>query len=208
MANCACEGLRAVSSETMARRRLAALIALVAATAGCGGHHSSVLEQGVQVGRIGGRHVIGKAEAIAAARSASAEWERELRERARAAPDRRFDNLDPRLLRRRLALAARRYGFEVVSIRLLRPRQLAPRIVVRTSRYLELARATPGILSRLDPKAPTADDRTGWRYEGFYFEAQDEHGVPFLLAFNFWRGRGPGGGQWARSEPLYPFEHG
>ena len=26
------------------------------------------------------------------------------------------------------------------------------------------------------------------KYEGFYFEAQDEHGVPFLIAFNFERG--------------------
>ena len=32
--------------------------------------------------------------------------------------------------------------------------------------------------------------------------------IPFLIVFNFWRGRSGGGGQWARSEPLYPFGHG
>lgn len=191
----------------MARRQLAVLVPIVAATAACGGHRS-VLEQGVRLGASTTPHVIGKAEAIADARSTAAEWERELRERARAAPGRRFDNLDPRLLRRRLASEARRHRFRVVSFRLLRPRQLAPRIVVRTAHYLELARATPGILSRLDVKAPTSDDRTGWRYEGFYFEAQDEHGVPFLVVFNFWRGRHAGGGQWARSDALFPFAHG
>jgi hypothetical protein len=48
----------------------------------------------------------------------------------------------------------------------------------------------------------------GRRYEGFYLEAQDERGVPFLGVYNFWRGNHKGGGQWARSEPLYPFQHG
>jgi hypothetical protein len=90
---------------------------------------------------------------------------------------------------------------------LLRPRQLAPRIVVRTGDYLRVTRAMPEILRAIDPKARTNDDRTGWRYEGFYFEADDGHGVPFALAFNFWRGSSAGGGQWARSERLYPFAH-
>jgi len=53
----------------------------------------------------------------------------------------------------------------------------------------------------------TNDDRTGWRYEGFFLEADDEHGVPFAAVFNFWRGSGGGGGQFARSDPLIPFEH-
>jgi hypothetical protein len=105
-----------------------------------------------------------------------------------------------------LPALARRYDFEVTSMQLRRPRQLAPSIVVRTRRYVELARATRVILKQLDPKARTNDDRTGWRYEGFFFEGDDEHGVPFLAAFNFWRGPG-GGGQWARSERLYPFAH-
>ena len=43
---------------------------------------------------------------------------------------------------------------------------------------------------------------------GFYLEGRDAEGVPFLIPYNFWRGLGPGGGQWARSEKLYPFDHG
>ena len=112
------------------------------------------------------------------------------------------------MLRRRLDAAARRNDFEVASLRLLRPRGLAPRIVARTKHYVELAHAAPRILRRLDPKVATGDDRSGWRYEGFYFEADDEHGVPFLLVFNFLRGPHAGGGQWARSDALFPFAHG
>jgi hypothetical protein len=112
------------------------------------------------------------------------------------------------MLRARLAALAHRYDFDVVSVQIRRPRQLAPSIVVRTRRYVELARATRLILKQLDPKARTNDDRTGWRYEGFFFEADDEHGVPFLAAFNFWRGPHAGGGQWARSDRLFPFVHG
>jgi hypothetical protein len=83
-----------------------------------------------------------------------------------------------------------------------------PFVIVRTTHYLALARATPSILREIDPKSRTNDDRTGWRYEGFFFEAQDEHSIPFLGAFNFWRGRDGGGGQFARSDPLFPFAHG
>jgi hypothetical protein len=79
---------------------------------------------------------------------------------------------------------------------------------VETRHYLALARATPAILARLDLHKRSAGDRRGWAYEGFYFEAEDEHRVPFLIVDAFWRGSTPGGGQWARSEPLYPFDHG
>jgi hypothetical protein len=140
-------------------------------------------------------------------RQARAEWEREITSRARANPRETFANLSVPVLRARLAALARRFDFEVTSVQLRRPRQLAPSIVLRTHHYVELARATPMILKQLDPKARTNDDRTGWRYEGFFFEADDEHGIPFLAAFNFWRGPGGGGGQWARSERLYPFAH-
>jgi len=107
-----------------------------------------------------------------------------------------------------LRRAAQRYDFDVVSVQLLRPRQLAPKVVVRTKHYLALAHATAAILRRIDPRTPAVDDREGWKYEGFYFEARDERDVPFLIAYNFWRGPSAGGGQWARSEPLYPFVHG
>jgi hypothetical protein len=109
-------------------------------------------------------------------------------------------------LRARIDHAAERYDFDVVSLELERPRQLAPKVIVRTSHYLRLARATAGILRAIDPHLRTSDDRTGWLFEGFYFRAEDEHGVPFLIAYNFWRSHG-GGGEWARSERLSPFPH-
>jgi glycosyltransferase involved in cell wall biosynthesis len=175
------------SWASVATRLLAPFLTLVLVATGCSGKSS---------------------QATRDARHVSAMWRFELRKRAQEAPRQRFDNLSPQVLRRRLDAAARRYDFEVVSFRLLRPRQLAPRIVVRTRHDVELVHAVPRILRRLDPKAGTGDDRTGWRYEGFWFEADDEHGDPLLAVFNFWRGPHAGGGQWARSDELFPFAHG
>jgi hypothetical protein len=188
-------------------RLLLVLLAIVGIVSACG-EHKSVLDEGIRPGRLGETHVISRAEALTNARLRVAGWKSEIRKRAQADPRTRFENLDPDLLLQRISEAASRYDFEVVSVELLRPRQLAPKLIVRTTHYLDLARATREILRRLDPKVATSDDRTGWKFEGFYFEAQDEHGVPFLTVFNFMRGNGPGGGQWARSERLYPFDHG
>ncbi len=176
-----------------------ALLGVLVATIGCG-ESKSVLDEGIRSGQSGKTHVIGVTEARKAADSTSAEWERELRRQARTSPGVRFENLPPAVLRARLDASARRYGFDIVSFEFLHPRQLAPKIVVRTSRYLELARATNVILTQLD-------GRPHWRYEGFYFRAEDKHGVPFLIAYDVVRGESMGG-QWARSERLYPFEHG
>jgi hypothetical protein len=188
-------------------RQILVLLAIVGIASACG-EHKSVLDEGIRPGQLGETHVISPAEALKDGRLRIAYWEREIRKRAQADPTTRFQNLDPAVLRQRVSEASSRYDFDVVSVELLRPRQLAPKIIVSTTDYLGLAHATPEILRLLDPRAVTSDDRTGWKYEGFYFEAQDEHGVPFLAAFNFWRGTGPGGGQWARSERLYPFQHG
>ena len=43
----------------------------------------------------------------------------------------------------------------------------------------------PAIAAALNPRLRVQDDRLGWEYEGFFFEAQDEHGVPFLAVFDF-----------------------
>ena len=59
----------------------------------------------------------------------------------------------------------------------------------------------------LDPQNRRSVLATAWAYEAFYFEARDAQGVPAFLAFNYLRG-GITGGQWARNEALYPFEHG
>jgi hypothetical protein len=181
-------------------------VAAVLVSGGCSSSSESVLTAGYD-GARGHRSSPSPAAAAASARQVEQRWRRELTRRARAQQDQVFKNPTAARLRQELRRAARRYDFEVVSVLLLRPQQIVPRIVVRTKHYVELARATPTILSRVDPRSPARDDAKGWKYEGFYFEARDEHNVPFLIAFNFWRGPSGGGGQWARSEPLYPFQH-
>ena len=183
-----------------------AVLSCAAVAAGCSGH-ASVLDAGrARLGRKPLR--VGPAQARREARQTYSEWRLELAQRARKDPRTHFPNLAPFLFRQRLAEAAKRYDLEVVSVRFLRPRQLAPEVVVRTKHYVELARAMRTIDAALNPRRPSPDDRLGWEYEGFWLEAQDEHGVPFLAVFDFMRGPGVGGGQWARSEPLYPFPHG
>jgi hypothetical protein len=179
---------------------------LVFLLAACSGK-PSVLSAGYD--RVGGKTPSpniekAKAQAVITART----WEHEIQSRGRRYPEKRFANPSKDELLADLRALAQKNDFDVVSVRLLMPRQLAPRIVVRTKHYLDLAHATSAILRRIDPRTAAPDDSQGWKYEGFYFEAQDEHGIPFLIAFNFERGPSPGGGQWARSEPLYPYPHG
>jgi hypothetical protein len=135
-------------------------------------------------------------------------WLREIRSRAAAYPRQHFANPAPAVFATRLKLVASRYHFKVVKVRILHARQAAPFVVVETSNRQALSSATSSILKLIDPKARTNDDRTGWAYEGFLFEARDSKGVPFLATFNFWRGPSGGGGQWASEESLYPFAHG
>jgi hypothetical protein len=173
------------------------------------GDHRSVLDSGVSFGLSARPHRVTAQEDVTRAQAAFQEWAREGQERGRRGTTKQvFDNLTPAELRRRLATLAKAEDFTIVRVKFLRPRQLAPVVIVRTTHYVRLARATNSILRRIDPKLRSNDDRTGWRYEGFFFEAQDEHGIPFLGAFNFWRGPHAGGGQFARSDQLFPFAHG
>jgi hypothetical protein len=189
-------------------RGAVALLGIVLVATACG-EHKSVLAEG-----LCGRQICKEPRRISdeQARTSGARtlamWERELRRGVRERPSLRFDNLSPAEVRRRLDTAADDYGFEVVSVRFHRPRQLAPEVVIRTSRYLDVSQSARIWLDRIDPKRRTNDDRAGWRFEGFFLRAEDEHGVPFFIVFNYWRERESGGGQWARSERLYPFEHG
>jgi hypothetical protein len=173
-----------------------ALVGLILVSLACS-HQPSVFGGGVSSSRA---RVVG--------RTTLAHWQRELRLGRIERPGLRFDNLSQTELRRRLDKAAATYDFDVVSVRFHQPKQLAPEVVVQTKHYLDLARSAGSILDRIDPKRNTGDDRTGWRFEGFYFRAQDEHGVPFFIVFHALRQTEPGGGQWARSERLYPFPHG
>ena len=158
------------------------------------GHHRSVLDEGVHFGISNHVHHIGRAEALRAGRGTLAAWERELATGARQNPRRRFTNPSPAALINRIAVAARKYEFKVMSLELRRPRQLAPKLVVETNHYVEFAHAIPAILSRLDRG-----------YEGFYLRADDEQHVPFVIVSNAWRGKDKFGGQWARSDALFPF---
>jgi len=178
--------------------RLGVLVVLAVVAAGCGSAGGrSVLHQGV-LNPAGTAVPVSDHEATVAGRVAQHRWLRDLKTRARVHPERRFDNPSRAEFRRRLHELAGRYKFDVVSATVIRPRQDAPLVVVRTTDYRGLAKATPAILSRLDPKRRT--------YEGFFWEARDERGVPFLIASTLTRGRAEGS-QWARSEALYPFAH-
>ena len=97
----------------------------------------------------------------------------------------------------------RRYGFRVASLRLLRPLQLAPLLIVETSQdRTAFVKEVPAILSLLDPAARSANNT----FEGFYFEAQDAQG-PFVATSGGVRGQ-RWGGQWSSNPSVYPFAHG
>ena len=185
--------------------RLAALCLLTLVAVGCSDHAAgdrSVLTQGTRFGATQVVHRVTDAEAVRTARSGRGQWIRDLRRAGRKYPGMRFRSPSRKILLSRLAQEAKAHGFDVVSVRMLRPRQLAPLVVLRTTHYVELARATGSILRKLDPEVRYDPD-----YEGFYFEAQDERGVPFFSTSNIRRGQIEGS-EWARSEPLYPFPHG
>jgi hypothetical protein len=143
-----------------------------------------------------------------AAKKIVRQWRADLRSSALADPKRRFANPSRATLLERLRLAGARNHLDIVKVQLLHPRQAAPLVIVKAADKRALAAATPAILRLIDPKAHTGDDRTGWAYEGFLFEAVDHDGIPFLIVFNNWRGSQAGGGQWASDPSLFPFAHG
>jgi hypothetical protein len=184
----------------------ASFIVAAVVVAGCA-NSRSILYSGVSGNASRPERVVTDAAALHDARAAREQWVAEITRRARADPSQSFANLPARQLRVQLAEAASRYHFTVKKVQLLRPRQVAPLVVIQTRHYLAVAHAVPVIENSLDPHTGHSD-RAGWAFEGFFLEAQDERGVPFLSIFNFMRGSGPGGGQWARSDQLYPFNHG
>ncbi len=186
--------------------RLTMLCCLATLATGCSDHPAvgdrSVLTAGTRLGANSVVHRVNDKQAISGARSARGFWTRDMKTAARKYPGIRFRSPSRDILLTRLAREARAHDFEVSSVRMLHPRQSAPLVIVRTTHYISLARAMGAIFRKLDPEISYDPD-----YEGFYFEAQDERGIPFFSAYNVRRGRIEGG-QWARSEPLYPFPHG
>ena len=191
----------------MRRVVLGALVTVsVLSAAACGSDSRAILYAGITPGASGHRTYISDATARANGTSNVARWEAGLRAGARREPGERFRNLPTRVFLARLHAAAARYGFSIVSVRFYRPRQLAPLVRVQTTHYLRLARAMISIDRAINPHRGTSD-LNGWSYEGFYFQADDERGIPFFITSSLTRGQ-VAGSQWARSEQLYPFIHG
>jgi hypothetical protein len=116
----------------------------------------------------------------------------------------RYPNPSAWEFRKRVELVGRRYGFRVVSLRLLRPEQLAPLLIVETTRPRPaFAASVSGIMSLLDPSV-RAGRRTAETFEGFYFEARNAQG-PFLSTSYTRRGGGMGGSEWSLNGCFYPY---
>lgn len=169
---------------------------------------SSVLALAAVVATTGGSASAAAVQPKQAVTQAKREWLREVREAARVGDDARsFPSPSRAILLKRLLKAQQRYGFGIVSVRMLRPLQLAPVIVIRSDRKLETARAIPAIVKLFDPRRTTKTNPSGFAYEAYFLEAQTRKGVPYLATFNFSRPPNVGGGEWAAEERLYPFPH-
>jgi hypothetical protein len=117
----------------------------------------------------------------------------------------RFPNPAPAAFRARVDAVGRRYGFDVVSLRLLRPLQIAPLLVVKTNRDRKSFVAdVPAIMRLLDPVA-SGGGSTAVTFEGFLLEAGDGDG-PFVRVENLYRGQVEGG-QWSWNRCVYPYAH-
>jgi hypothetical protein len=119
--------------------------------------------------------------------------------------EQRFPNPTAQAFRRRVQLVAKRYGFRIESLRLLRPQQLAPLLVAQTDRNRkDFVADVQAILGLLDPTT-SGHGATALTFEGFFFEARDAKG-PFVRTENVYRGEVEGG-EWSWSRCAYPFPH-
>ncbi len=182
----------------------ALIVALAVVVAGCG-NGRSILYKGIAPGG-GPREVISDAAAVRDGKAIRRRWLADIARRGREYPAQRFHNLPAATFRARLAAAAARDHFTVKRVRFLHPRQVAPLVIVESDHYLGLAHAFGALLNSLEPRSGRGD--AGLAYEGWLLEAQDERGVPFIILSGAIRGPDAGGGQWARSEELYPGPHG
>lgn len=119
----------------------------------------------------------------------------------------RFRHVSEREFRRQLAVAAGRYGFTVEKVAFRHAGRVTPLVLVESRRSVAFAHSVRDIEMSLDPHRGHSDLR-GWRFRAFFFEAEDGRGVPFLSVSNVVDAASVSGGQWARSDALYPFLHG
>jgi hypothetical protein len=118
----------------------------------------------------------------------------------------RFPNPSPAKFRARVAAVGKLYDFRPVSIRLLRPRQLAPLVVLETDRdRKEFIADVAAIMKLLDPQS-FSKHQVAMTFEGFFLEARDRRG-PFVRVDDVYRGD-VGGGQWSAERDAYPYPHG
>jgi hypothetical protein len=171
--------------------RIAAVLLLAAVAAGCGGHRS-VLDGGVSPANA---H-----RDVAAARR---EWLGEVRANARRYPRVEFRNLSHSDFVARLDRQARLHDFRIISIDWRRGHLDVPDVTIASTHYLQLAHDLPHVLDLIDPP-PRSNHRA---YEAIFLEAVDGDGVPFVAVYDSLRGHIMGG-QWARSDALFPYAHG
>lgn len=120
-----------------------------------------------------------------------------------SALEQRFPNPPPAAFRRRVALVGRRYGFQIASLRLLRPEQIAPLLLVRTSRDRKaFIHDMPAIMNLLNPTTTTKHE-SAQTFEAFFFAAEDAHG-PFVDTQAISRGESEGG-EWVWNHCDYPY---
>jgi hypothetical protein len=119
--------------------------------------------------------------------------------------DQRFPNPSSAAFRKRVARIGRGFGFTVVSLRLLRPRQIAPLLIVRTNRSRKAFVADiPKIEELLNPRTYSRSlQQSADTFEAFFFAAEDAKG-PFVFTQGASRSESEGG-EWAANGCLYPY---
>ena len=120
-----------------------------------------------------------------------------------SALEQRFPNPSPTAFRKRVARVGRRYGFRVASLRLLRPEQIAPLLIVETRRPRKaFVHDLAAIMKILNP-TNFDGHRSAQTFEGFLFAAEDAHG-PFTETEGLSRGQSEGG-EWSWNRCYYPY---
>ena len=187
-------------------------LALAASAAGCAGgqprHRAAPVIDG-----FGPRPPQTPAQARSIVAKSRTDWLDEISVRGRRARQRRsplrFTSPSRSVFLARLRRASARYHFTTETVRFYRPLQLAPLVAVRSDRPRRFSRETRFIVHLLDEvDGKTPYPQRTWLYEGFFLEARDRDGVPFLFVDNYIRGKNWGGGQWARDDDWYPYAHG
>ena len=110
----------------------------------------------------------------------------------------RFPNPTPAAFRRRVGTVARAYGLRIVSVRFLRPFQLAPIIVLEAKDRKAFSGEAAKVDDLLDPRRGQA-----LTFEGFFLEVRDAKG-PFMRLAQALRGQAMGS-QWTWDPCYYPY---